>query len=295
MINPASSSRIAVSSTFLLAAGLTIFSNFFFTASHGIVRHIGPELHPFEITFFSNLFSALFYVPWFLKVGLSPLKTTKFKFHFIRAFFNVAALIAWYTALSLVPLADAVALGLAGPLFVTVGAMLFLGEKIKMRRWIALGIGICGALVIIRPGFETLSIGFLFVILSGACGAGTKLFAKHLSETDSAVTCSAYVAILQTPISFCFALFVWKTPSLEQLGWLAATGVFVALAHLCMVQAFKYVEVSALEPFVFTRLIWAALIGFFIFSEFPGAWTWVGAAIIVSASTYIAHRESRRV
>lgn len=294
MNQPTSSSGHALSSTFLLAAGLTVLSNFFFTASHGIVRHIGPELHPFEIAFFSNLFSALFYVPWFMKVGLSPLKTTKLPFHIMRAFFNVGALIAWYTALSLVPLGDAVALALAGPLFVTIGAMLFLGEKIRMRRWLALGVGIFGVLVIIRPGFETVSVGLLIVILSAASSAGTKLFAKHLSKTDSAVSCSAYVAILQTPISFCFALFVWQVPSLEQLAWLAATGVLVAFAHLSMVQAFQYAEVSALEPFVFTRLIWAALIGFFIFNEFPGFWTWLGAAIIVTASTYIAHRESKR-
>ncbi len=293
MNQPAPSQNIALSSTFLIAAGLTISSNFLFTASHGMVRIIGTDLHPFEIAFFSNFFSALFYVPWFLKVGLSPLKTTKIKVHFMRAFFNVAALITWYTALSLTPLADAVALALAGPLFVTVGAMLFLGERIRMRRWLALSVGVFGALVIIRPGFEAVSIGFLVVLLSVTCGAGTKLFAKHLSKTDSAVTCSAYVAILQTPISFCFAIFVWQSPNLEQLAWLAAIGISVALAHICMVQAFKNVDVSALEPFVFTRLIWAALIGFFIFSEIPGLWTWLGAAIIVSASTYIAHRESR--
>ncbi len=280
-------------SVFFLATSLTVCSHLFFTASHGIVRHIGPELHPFEIAFFSNLFSALFYVPWFVKVGLSPLQTTKFPLHFIRAFFNVGALIAWYTALSLVPLADAVALALAGPLFVTIGAMLFLGERIQMRRWIALGVGLFGALVIVRPGFESVSIGFLFVLLSVASGAGTKLFAKHLSKTDSAVTCSAYVAILQTPISFCFALFVWKIPSLEQLAWLAGTGIFVAVAHLSMVQAFRYVDVSALEPFVFTRLIWAALIGYFVFNEFPELWTWIGATIIVAASSYIARQESK--
>jgi len=285
--------KLALSSAFLIAAGLTVSSNFFFTASHGMVRHIGTDLHPFEIAFFSNLFSALFYIPWFLKVGLSPLKTTKIKVHFTRAFFNVAALITWYTALSLTPLADAVALGLAGPLFVTVGAMLFLGERIRTRRWLALGVGVFGALVIIRPGFEVVSVGLMFVLVSAIFSAGTKLLAKHLSQTDSAVTCSAYVAILQTPISFGFALFVWQTPDLEQLAWLAATGIFVAVAHLCMVQAFRNIDVSALEPFVFTRLIWAALIGFFVFSEIPGLWTWIGAAIIVSASTYIAHRESR--
>lgn len=276
----------------LLAVVLTILSNFFFTASHGLVRHIGPSLHPFEIAFFSNLFSALFYVPWFMKVGLAPLKTTKFPLHFIRSFFNAGALVCWYTALSLTPLGDAVALALTGPLFVTIGAFLFLGEKIRSRRWIALGVGLCGALVIIRPGFEAVSIGFLFVLASALSGAGTKLFAKHLSKTDSPITCSAYVAILQTPITFALALFVWRTPSLEQLFWLAIVGIFVAMAHIFMVKAFTYAEVSAMEPIVFVRLIFAAAIGYLAFGEFPALWTWIGAAIIVASSSYIAHRES---
>ena len=276
----------------LLAVLLTVFSNFFFTASHGIIRHIGPSLHPFEVAFFSNLFSVLFYVPWFLKVGFSPLKTEKFRLHFTRSFFNAGALVCWYTALSIAPLGDAVALALTGPLFVTIGAFLFLSEVVRIRRWAALAVGVCGALIIIRPGLETVSVGFMFVLASALFGAGTKLFAKYLSRTDSAITCSAYVAILQTPITFVAAMFVWQTPNLEQLGWLAAVGVFVAIAHIMMVKAFSYTEVSALEPIVFLRLVFAATIGFLAFSEFPALWTWIGAAIIVASSSYIAHRES---
>jgi len=282
-----------MSSGILLAILLTVFSNLFFTASHGMVRHIGPVLHPFEVAFFSNLFSVAFYIPWFLRVGFTPLKTTKFPVHFTRAFFNAGALICWYTALSMTPLGDAVALALTGPLFVTIGAFLFLGEFIRARRWAALAVGVCGALIIIRPGFETISIGFLFVLASALFGAGTKLFAKYLSRTDSAITCSAYVAILQTPITFVLAMFVWKTPSLDQLAWLAAVGFSVALAHILMVKAFSYAEVSALEPLVFVRMVFAAAIGYLAFSEFPVFWTWVGAGIIVASSSYIAHRESK--
>jgi len=288
--------RHTAASSFLLAAGLTVLSGLLFTSSHGIIRHlggVGGELHPFQIAFFSNLFSALFYLPFFLRNGFGILKTEQFPTHLTRAFFNAGALTAWYTALTLAPLADVVALGLAAPLFVTLGAFFFLGEVIRIRRWVAIAIGIIGALIIIRPGFEEVSIGLLFVIMSSMFGAGTKLFAKHLMQTDSAVTLSAYVAILQTPITFALAIFVWRIPTLEQLVWLAAIGVLVAMAQLAMVQAFKYVEVSAMEPFVFLRLVWAAVIGFIAFQELPGLWTWVGGAVIVAASTYITRREAQ--
>jgi len=294
MANP-SSSRFRVP-TFVLAAGLTILSGFLFTGSHGIIRHIGGfgvELHPFEIAFFSNLFSVLFYIPLFLRDGLQILYTPNLSLHIFRSFFNAASLTTFYTALTLTPLADVTALALAGPLFVTLGALFFLGEIIRARRWIALSFGALGALIIIRPGFETFSIGFFFVILSSICAAGSKLFAKHLTRSESAVTCSAYVAILQTPITFIAALFVWDNPSLEQLVWLAAIGFLVAMAHISMVQAYKYADISAMEPFVFLRLIWAASIGLIAFGELPGIWTWVGGVIIVTASSYIARRESK--
>ena len=284
-----------VTSTYLFAAGLTLLSGLLFVSSHGIIRHIGGvggTLHPLEIAFFSNLFSALFYLPLFFRRGVQILKTERLPLHIVRSLFNATAITAWYTALTLTPLADVIALGLSAPLFVTLGAFFFLGEIFRTRRWIAILVGIAGALIIIRPGFEAVSTGFLFAILSTIFAAGTKIFAKQLIQTDSAITCSAYVAILQTPITFVLALFVWRLPTMEQLLWMAAVGILAAMAHLAMVQAYKYVEVSSMEPFVFMRLVWAAGIGYVAFQEFPGPWTWAGAAVIVAASSYIARREA---
>ena len=121
----------SVTSTYLFAAGLTLLSGLLFVSSHGIVRHIGGvggTLHPFEIAFFSNLFSALFYLPMFFRRSVHVLKTGRLPLHIVRSLFNVTAITAWYTALTLTPLADVIALGLAAPLFVTLGAFFFLGE-----------------------------------------------------------------------------------------------------------------------------------------------------------------------
>lgn len=291
MNNPTPESAGPLRSAVLPAILISMVSAALFTGSHGIVRHIGGGIHPFEIAFFSNLFSFFFYIPWIIRNGPSVLKTEKFPLHLIRSVINAAALTIWYTALALTPLADATALALTAPLFVTLGAILFLGERVGSRRWFALGVGAIGALFIIRPGFEALSIGLILVLVSQLFSAGTKLFAKHLSQFDSPMVVGAYVAMLQTPITFVLALFVWTWPTPEQLAWLLGVGMLVALAHVTLVQALRQADASFLEPFVFVRVIYAALIGYIAFGEVSGIWTWVGALIIVGSTTYVARRE----
>lgn len=221
------------------------------------------------------------------------MRTSKFRIHFIRSFFNAGAVGAWYTALSLTPLADATALALTSPLFVTFGAVLFLGETARLRRWIAISIGIFGALLIIRPGFQAFSFGFLFVLGSIILGGGSRIFAKHLTQWDTPVTIGAWVALLQIPITFLMAIYFWKWPNVIQLSMLAAVGLLVGGAHYTMTLAYNRTDVSALEPFNFVRLIIAALIGFFFFKEFPDVWTWIGGFIIIASTSYIARREAR--
>ncbi|MBT3904612.1 MAG: DMT family transporter [Rhodospirillaceae bacterium] len=284
--------QAASNATFMGSALLMLLSVSLFTGSHGFVRGVGKTIHPYEIAFFASVFSFAFYLPWLLRTKFQPLRTQKFHVHFIRSFFNAGGLTTWYIAISLVPLADATALALTSPLFTTIGAVIFLGERAHLRRWTALGVGICGALLIVRPGFQSVSYGFLFVLLSIILASGSRIFAKQLTKTDKPVTIGAWVALLQIPITFCLAFYVWRWPDLTQLAMLAAVGFMVGGAHFTMTMAYNRSEVSALEPFNFIRLIIAALIGFFVFSELPDIWTWAGGAIIVASTSYIARREA---
>ena len=170
---------------------------------------------------------------------------------------------------------------------------MFLGEKARARRWIALVVGLFGAILIIRPGFQSINVGLLFVILATLLGAGSRILAKHLTKWDEPITIGAWVALLQIPITFLMALYVWHWPNLLQFSMLATIGLLVGGAHLTLTSAYNKSEVSALEPFNFVRLIIAAMIGYFIFSETPDAWTWTGGIIIVAATSYIARREAR--
>ncbi len=260
---------------------------------HGGVRHLTADLHPFVIAFWRNLFGFLFFMPWFLRRGLGFMRTTRFPTHLARAAFNATSMLLLFVALGMTPLADVTALSLTGPLFVAVGGMAFFGERVRRRRWIALSLGAVGALVILRPGFEAVPLGLTLALISAAVASGSKLIAKGLTRTDSPATVSAYVAMLMTPITLIPALLVWQWPTWDQFALLAGIGALASLGHLSFVKAYSIADISYAEPIVFTRLVFAALFGIAVFGEFPDLWVWVGGAMIIAATSYIAHRERR--
>lgn len=275
------------------AAILTVLlSALLFAASHSAVKYLTQELHPFVIAFWRTVFAFLPFIPWIARNRLTALRTSRFGLHVIRAFVSATAIILWFFGLSMMPLADATALSLTGPLFAMIGAALFLGENVGPRRWTALVFGMCGALVLIRPGFEAVSLGAIIVLLRGVTQGVNKVMIKSLTRTDDPGVIVAYVMLLMLPITFVPSLFFWQWPTLSAFAILALAGGLSALGNITMVHAYKALDVSLLEPITFTRLIWAALIGYLLFAEFPNTWTWIGSGMIVAATSFIAHREA---
>ena len=240
---------------------------------------------------FRNLFGFLVLVPLLLHGGIALFKTARFGMHSIRAVFNATSMLMWFTALSLIPLADATALSLTGPLFVTLGAIVAFGERVRLWRWVALGLGSCGALLIIRPGFEEIQIGMLLTVGSAAFAGISKLFAKSLTRTDDPTTIVAYLQFLMTPITLVPALFVWQWPTADQFIGLIAIGILGSVGHLFSVRAYAIADVSFAEPIVFTRMVFATIFGYVAFSEIPDVWTWAGAFTILAAATLNSWRE----
>lgn len=279
---------------FVGAALMMVLSVSLFTISHGFVRTVGDEIHPFEIAFATSLFSFTFYLPWLFRTRFRTLRTNKIRIHWVRAFINVGGVCGWYFALTLTPLADAVALALTGPLAITLGAVLFLGEPARVRRWVGMGIGIAGALLIIRPGFQQFNTGYWFVLLSISCTAGSRLLTKHLTQSEPSAVLGAWMALLQVPITFVLAIPFWSWPNPIQLAMMIAVGLLVGGAHYTLTVAYQRADVGAMEPFNFVRLVIAAMIGYFFFAENPDAWTWAGGVVIVASTTYVAHREAVR-
>ncbi len=266
-------------------------STVFFATMHACVRFVSAEVHPFEVTFFRNLFGFFALLPWLIIQGLEPLRTRRIGLHFARAGTNVIAMLMFFMALSMTPMVQVQALAFTAPLFTTVLAALFLKEVVKIRRWLATLAGFIGALIIIRPGIQPIDAGALLTLASAAVWAVTMIIIKQLSRTDSAFTITAYMVILMTPMSLVAAVPVWTWPNPTQLGWLAACGVTGTVAQFLMAQAFRSADTSVVLPLDFMKVVWGALIAWLWFGELVGIWTWVGAVIIFIGATYIAFRE----
>jgi drug/metabolite transporter (DMT)-like permease len=258
---------------------------------NGFVVHLSHSMHVFEIAFFRQLFGLIFMSALFLRGGLRPLMTRRLGLHVVRSVLNVGAMLAYFYGLTLEPLAKVVSLGLTAPLFATVGAVILLGEKMTRHRWIALLVGLAGALIILRPGIQTVSPGALMVLGSNAVWAVALVVIKILSRTESSVTMAFYAALLQAPIALVFALFFWSVPTLEQLGFLLIIGVGGTVAQICLGEAFKHADATLVLPIDFTKLFWASLIGFLFFDQVPEIWIWPGAFVIFMAVFYNAYME----
>jgi drug/metabolite transporter (DMT)-like permease len=255
------------------------------------VRYISADLHGFQVAFFRVFFGFIAFLPVLIRYGIEPMRTQRFGLHALRAVFHSGATLLFFFGLSLSPLAKVTALFFSAPLFATLLALVLLGEAVRMRRLAALLIGFAGTIVIVRPDVTAFDVGAL-LILGGAASWGAALIViKVLSRTEASLTTTIYSTVLVSPFCFLAALPFWQTPTLEQLGWFVVIGALGSFTQLFVAQALKDADVSAVTPFDYTRLIWAALFGFIFFAEVPGWGTWLGGTMIFAAATYIAYRE----
>lgn len=266
---------------------------FGFSLMNVAIREAAQELSPLQVAFLRNFFAAVTLMPWLMAGGFTALRTTRLKTYLWRAVLGLAAMLLWFTALANLPLADAVALNFTVPLFATIGAALFLGEVVRARRWIATLVGFLGVLVILRPGFVELSLIMLLPIAAAFFQAVGALLVKSLSRTEGAGTVVAYMNLLLTPLSLIPALFVWQWPSWYVLGLCAFVGFTGALAHVAFTRAYVLADASAVMPFDYMRLPFAAFFAYLLYAELPDLWTWVGAGIVAASAIYIGHREAQ--
>ncbi|MBT4043920.1 MAG: DMT family transporter [Rhodospirillaceae bacterium] len=274
---------------------LILFATLCFTSMHTVIRYATTtgQIHPFEVAFFRNLFGLLAVLPFALRNGGATFRTRRIKLHALRGIMQVFAMLMFFYALSITPLAKISAVSFTAPLFATLGAIIFLGEKVRMRRIVALILGFTGAMIIVRPGFIELDFGAVLVMTSSSIWACAILIIKSLGRTESSLTITTYQNIFLIPFTLVAAMFFWTWPSWQLLGMFAVMGIFGSLAHVAMAESLKLADATAILPFDFVRLIWASAIGFMVFGEIPEIWTWVGGTVIFASTTYIAFREAR--
>ncbi len=277
----------------VLAALLMTAQALVFAGMSALIRHAAQNLHPFEVAFFRSLFGLVFMLPWLWRAGLAGLRTERLWLYGWRSAIGLVSMLASFSALAMLPFAEAITLSFTTPLFATVGAALLLGEVVRRRRWTAAIVGFAGVVIVLRPGVGTLNLGVVLALVSAMIGAGTTLIVRNLARTEPASAIVTYMVLITTPLSLVPALLVWRWPAPGMWVWLVATGALGSLGHSFYSRALGLTEASAVMPYDYTRLVFAAVIGYFAFHEVPTAWTFVGAAVIVGSALYIAHREAR--
>ncbi len=268
-------------------------STFCFALMQMLVRWTSQGMHPFEIVFFRTLFAFPVFVPLFYRFGLGVFRTTRPGLQVLRGMLSTVAMLTFFTALSMTPLAKAAALDFSGPLFAALGAVIFLGERVRIRRITAMIVGFIGVIVIVQPGFVDIDLGSVLVIVSATAWGGAILTIKVMSRTDTSATITLYLNVIALPITFIFALTEWQAPTLIQLLVLFVIGTLGGIGHFMFAQACRETDVSAVMPLDFLRLIWVSVLAYFVFNEIPGLWTWIGGVMIFGAVVYITYREAQ--
>lgn len=270
---------------------LMILSTITFAFMHAAVRHVSAELPPFVIAFFRNLFGLLFLMPILMAGRFSQLRTQRFGLHALRGLINIVAMLMFFTAVSITPLAKVTALSFTAPVFAAAMAAVFLGERFRLHRWGAILAGFIGMLIVLRPGLAVIEPGALLALGSAALWAMAMIVIKVLSRTDSSVTIVAWMGIFLCLYSIGPAIWVWQWPSPPAWGWLLFIGLTGSVAQIAISQSLKEADTSVVMPFDFLKLIWTALLAAWLFGEIPDKFTFIGAGVIFSSSLYIARRE----
>ena len=276
----------------LRAAAMMVGAMIFFGMMSTFIRLASAQLHAFEIVFFRNFLAVLIMLPWVMRHGLGSMRTNRFGLLSLRAVLNVSAMLAGFTALTLIPLAEATALSFTAPLFATVGAALILGETVRARRIAAVLIGFAGTMIVLRPGVEAITPGALLAIFNAFLLAMTLLVVKVLTRTERPESVVIYMVLLQSPMALVPALFVWQWPEPLTWLWLFALACAGTAGHILFTRAMAIAEVTQVQPFEFIRLPLIAVIAYLLFDEVPTVWTWLGGAVIFAATAYITHREA---
>ena len=219
-------------------------------------------------------------------------KTSRPKLHAFRAITGTLAIIALFIALREIPLADVVSLTFGGPIFVTLGSIFFLSEKVGIRRWLAVLIGFFGMLLIVKPAYEELNIYYIFPIIFCIFFACVALSIRSLSSTEPNYRIALYFSLLSMIVGLLTLPFGWVMPNKFELFLLIFTGLGGSVANILLTVSLRYAEASLVTPTKYLNLVFAILLGYFIWSEIPKLLTLVGAGLIIISSVIIFMRES---
>ena len=286
-------SKSKVAQNNLMGAMFMVLSGISFVGVYVTVRYLGTRLPAAEAAWLRYVLGLVFLIPVAGRLVKEKISKDFLKLSIWRGVVHVGGVTLWFFAMARLPVAEVTAMGYLTPVFVAIGAVIFLGERFALRRAMAIVIAVIGVLIILRPGFRAIEPAHMSMVLTTMCFGASYLVAKQMSgqaSTDMVVAqLSIWVSIFLTPL----AVINWVTPTLFECGLLFLTAAFATAGHYLMTAAFKRAPISFVQPFTFLQLVWSVLVGYLLLGEGIDGFVILGGLIIVAAVIYITLREAR--
>ena len=277
--------RPLVGAAYMLAAGLC------FVVLTAVVKHMGPGIPAAQSAFLRYALGLVFLLPVLGMLRREGVKPGLWPVFAWRGAAHTVAVVLWFYAMTRIPLAEVSAMGYLNPIWITLGAALFLGEALRLRRIAAIAVAIAGALIILRPGLRELNLGHLAMLGTSLAFGASYLVAKRLSGLASAQMVVAMLSITVTIGLAPMALVVWQPVTPVQLGWLALIAGVATLGHYLMTLAFAEAPITVTQPVTALQLVWSVSLGALVFGEGVDLWVVAGGVMVVGAVIFIALRE----
>ena len=269
-----------------------LVTGFCFVAVTALVKHTGNRIPAPESAFLRYLLGFVFLLPAIRPVLRTKLTTRQWKLFTFRGVCHAGGVMLWFFAMTQIPIAEVTAMNYLAPVYVSIGAVFVLGERLAARRIGAIIAALLGTAVILRPGFREIDDGHIAMLLCAVVFAGSYLTAKILADEVPAsvvvVLLSLFVTIFLAP----FAVAVWVTPTMSEIGLLFGVAFFATAGHYTMTLAFASAPVTVTQPVTFLQLVWATALGALVFAEPVDIWVVVGGTVIVAAVSFITWREA---
>ena len=269
-----------------------LMTGFCFIGVTALVKTMGPRLPPGEAAFIRYAMGLVFLLPSLRAIFDAHLTRRQWSLFGLRGICHAGGVILWFYAMVRIPIAEVTAMGYLAPIYVTIGAAVFLGERLAMRRIIAVLLGLAGAAIILRPGFREVSDGHLAMLLAAVVFAGSYLVAKVMADEVKPGIVVAMLSIFVTIGLAPFAAADWITPTGGELAYLAAVACFATAGHYTMTLAFAAAPVTVTQPVTFLQLVWATALGVIWFNEAIDIWVVLGGFVILGSVTFITWREA---
>ena len=248
-------------------------------------RQAGQALHVFQIMELRSLLGIVLFVPMIVAAGgVRAMRTRHLRAHLARNAVHYVAQFLWFLAITMIPIAEVVAIEFTGPVWVALLAVVALGERMTAARVAAVALGIVGVVIIVRPGLDHVDIGQVVALLAAMGFAGSIILVKSLTRTESVVSIIFWMLVIQSVIGAVPAAIVWQTPPIEIWPWLVVIAVCGTYSHFCMTHALRHADATTVVPLDFLRVPLTALAAWLVFSERFDVFTVVGAAVILGGN-----------